>query len=63
MLLQISFEYGSQKLYTYCFVWYITNIINVVTVRNFGMDGKFSILYVCSGVNRTLDQWINKLFN
>ena len=33
-----------------------------MTVRNFGMYGKFSIYCVCSGVNRT-PKWINKLFN
>jgi len=43
-------------------VWDITNIINMMTVRNFDMYEEFSILCVCSGVNRT-PKWTNKLFN
>ena len=44
------------------FVWYITNIINMVAVRYFGMYGKLNILCVCSGVNRAPKR-INKLLN
>lgn len=44
------------------FVCYITNFINMVTVRSFGMYGIFSMLCVCSGVHRTT-KLINKLFN
>jgi hypothetical protein len=51
-------RWTTNGLYIFILCGTLLAIMNVVTVQNFDMYGKFNILCTCTGVNHTL-KWIN----